>query len=202
MAILSVCLSWLWTLNMNCLVRRLVGSPFTYFFGLDVQTLDTMQALCLPLGASISLLVMFFFFDSMQMLFAICTAGKHQTDNRCILYWGNWFSINNYNIFYYQLLLRLRWHFFCFQCVNTSSDHVPLATSNEEKIYPMIALIMTFSTSIFNCISYCRISFGICGRFTGAELMSFSLSITIVCIWILTGHWLLMDGKLKLSFML
>lgn len=43
---------------------------------LDVQTLDTMQALCLPLGASISLLVMFFFFDSMQMLFAICTASK------------------------------------------------------------------------------------------------------------------------------
>lgn len=42
----------------------------------NVQTLDTMQALCLPLGASVSLLVMFFFFDSMQTLFAICTAGK------------------------------------------------------------------------------------------------------------------------------
>ncbi len=39
-----------------------------------VQTLDSWQALCLPLGASISLLVMFFFFDSMQILFAICTA--------------------------------------------------------------------------------------------------------------------------------
>jgi len=43
---------------------------------------------------------------------------------------------------------------------------------------------------------FLRISFGICGRFTGAELMSFSLSITIVCVWVLTGHWLLMDGKL------
>ncbi|KAL1453840.1 hypothetical protein WDU94_010151, partial [Cyamophila willieti] len=42
--------------------------------GPDVQTLDAMQALCLPLGASISLLIMFFFFDSMQMLFAVCTA--------------------------------------------------------------------------------------------------------------------------------
>lgn len=42
----------------------------------DVQTLDTMQALCLPLGASVSLLVMFFFFDSMQLLFAVCTASK------------------------------------------------------------------------------------------------------------------------------
>lgn len=40
----------------------------------NVQTLDTMQALCLPLGASVSLLIMFFFFDSMQMLFAVCTA--------------------------------------------------------------------------------------------------------------------------------
>jgi hypothetical protein len=48
-----------------------------------VQTLDTMQALCLPLGASISLLVMFFFFDSMQMLFAICTASK-PTPNRLL----------------------------------------------------------------------------------------------------------------------
>jgi hypothetical protein len=41
-----------------------------------------------------------------------------------------------------------------------------------------------------------RISFGFCGRFTGAELMSFSLSITIVCVWVLTGHWLLMDGTI------
>lgn len=46
-----------------------------------VQTLDTMHALCLPLGASISLLVMFFFFDSMQMLLAICTASKFSVAN-------------------------------------------------------------------------------------------------------------------------
>lgn len=48
----------------------------------SVQTLDTMHALCLPLGASISLLIMFFFFDSMQMLFAICTASKFTTVER------------------------------------------------------------------------------------------------------------------------
>lgn len=35
-----------------------------------------MHALCLPLGASISLLIMFFFFDSMQLLFAVCTASE------------------------------------------------------------------------------------------------------------------------------
>lgn len=39
-----------------------------------------------------------------------------------------------------------------------------------------------------------RMSFGICGRFTTAELFSFTLSITVVCIWVLTGHWLLMDA--------
>ena len=44
------------------------------FLTSGIQTLDSLQAMCLPLGASISLLVMFFFFDSMQMLFAICTA--------------------------------------------------------------------------------------------------------------------------------
>lgn len=51
-------------------------NPDHYLFS-GVQTLDTMQALCLPLGASVSLLIMFFFFDSMQMLFAICTASMY-----------------------------------------------------------------------------------------------------------------------------
>ena len=40
-----------------------------------------------------------------------------------------------------------------------------------------------------------RISFGVCGRFTVAEIISFCLSFVIVCVWVLTGHWLLMDGK-------
>lgn len=57
--------------NTNCLLN-----PSTLQTENNVQTLDAMQALCLPLGASVSLLIMFFFFDSMQMLFAICTASK------------------------------------------------------------------------------------------------------------------------------
>ncbi|CAI9715474.1 signal peptide peptidase-like 3 [Octopus vulgaris] len=44
------------------------------------------------------------------------------------------------------------------------------------------------------CSSGQKISFGICGRFTAAEIMSFCLSFFIVCIWVLTGHWLLMDA--------
>ena len=34
-----------------------------------MTTLDSVQAMCLPLGASVSLLIMFFFFDSMQVAF-------------------------------------------------------------------------------------------------------------------------------------
>lgn len=105
----------------------------------EVQTLDTMQALCLPLGASISLLVMFFFFDSMQMLFAICTA----------------------------IIATVALAFL---------------------LLPMCQYIMR------PCSDGTKISFGVCGRFTGAELFSFSLSLFIVCVWVLTGHWLLMDA--------
>jgi signal peptide peptidase-like protein 3 len=39
-----------------------------------MQTLDSTQAILLPIGASVSLLVMFFFFDSLQTVFALCTA--------------------------------------------------------------------------------------------------------------------------------
>ncbi|KXJ83249.1 hypothetical protein RP20_CCG007586 [Aedes albopictus] len=102
-------------------------------------TLDTMHALCLPLGASISLLVMFFFFDSMQMLFAVCTA----------------------------IIATVALAFL---------------------LLPMCQYI------IRPCSDGNRISFGVCGRFTAAELFSFSLAVSIVCIWVLTGHWLLMDA--------
>ncbi|KZS17847.1 signal peptide peptidase-like 3 isoform X1 [Daphnia magna] len=105
-----------------------------------VQTLDTMQALCLPLGASVSLLVMFFFFDSMQLLFAVCTA----------------------------IIATVALAFL---------------------LLPMCQYLSRPCTSGTN-----KISFGICGRFTGAELLSFSMALTIVCVWILTGHWLLMDA--------
>lgn len=98
-----------------------------------------MHALCLPLGASVSLLVMFFFFDSMQMLFAVCTA----------------------------IIATVALAFL---------------------LLPMCQYIMR------PCSDGKRMSFGFCGRFTAAELFSFSLAVSIVCIWVLTGHWLLMDG--------
>lgn len=44
-----------------------------------IQTIDSTQALFLPIGASVSLLVMFFFFDSVQVVFTICTAGERHS---------------------------------------------------------------------------------------------------------------------------
>jgi hypothetical protein len=38
-----------------------------------------------------------------------------------------------------------------------------------------------------------KISLGLCGRFSLAELVSLTVSIVVVCIWVLTGHWALMD---------
>ncbi|KAI1285848.1 Signal peptide peptidase-like 3 [Halotydeus destructor] len=105
----------------------------------NVQTLDTVQALCLPLGASVSLLVMFFFFDSMQMLFAICTA-------------------------------------------------IIAAVALAFLLLPMCQYI------IRPCTDKKKVSFGVCGRFSVAEIVSFSLSVSVVCVWVLTGHWLLMDA--------
>jgi hypothetical protein len=40
-----------------------------------------------------------------------------------------------------------------------------------------------------------RISFGICGRYPLSEIVAFALSVGLVLIWIVTGHWLFMDGN-------
>ena len=66
-------------MRLHSIALTIIENVFhVLYYLVEVQTLDTIQALCLPLGASISLLVMFFFFDSMQMLFAICTASKYR----------------------------------------------------------------------------------------------------------------------------
>lgn len=58
----------------------------------------------------------------------------------------------------------------------------------------VLRLFCVIFSHCMSAVSYCRISFGCCGRFTLAELLSFSLSVMLVLIWVLTGHWLLMDG--------
>lgn len=104
-----------------------------------IQTIDSTQALFLPIGASVSLLVMFFFFDSVQVVFTICTA----------------------------VLATIAFAFL---------------------LLPMCQYLTR------PCSPQNKISFGCCGRFTLAELLSFSLSVMLVLIWVLTGHWLLMDA--------
>lgn len=66
------------------------------------------------------------------------------------------------------------------------------STIQNELVFQIFVSSDYFITHTF---PYFRISFGVCGRFTGAELLSFSLALFIVCIWVLTGHWLLMDGS-------
>ncbi|KAJ8312819.1 hypothetical protein KUTeg_010192 [Tegillarca granosa] len=118
--------------------EKLTGAPATENEG-NMQTIDTCQAAFLPIGASVSLLIMFLFFDSLQMVFAICTA----------------------------VLATVAFAFL---------------------LLPMCQYM------IRPCSSGQKISFGVCGRFTAAEILSFCLSFFIVCIWVLTGHWLLMDA--------
>lgn len=61
---------------MECLWLFMLLNLRTICFIADMQTIDTCQAAFLPIGASASLLIMFLFFDSLQMVFAICTAGE------------------------------------------------------------------------------------------------------------------------------
>ncbi|KOB67544.1 Signal peptide peptidase [Operophtera brumata] len=95
-----------------------------------------MQALCFPLGSSVALLVMFFFFDSMQTLVAICTA--------------------------------------IIACAALAFLLTPLCQ--------YVAGGGAFSRG------------AVCGRYSPPELAAALLSAAIVAVWVLTGHWLLMDG--------
>lgn len=104
-----------------------------------VQMIDSTQALFLPVGASISLLIMFFFFDSLQTVFALCTA----------------------------IIATVALAFL---------------------LLPMCQYL------IRPCSDGHKISFGFCGRYTASEIFSFMISFSLVCLWILTGHWLLMDA--------
>ena len=109
--------------------------------GVGVQTMDGTQAVFLPIGASVSLLVMFFFFDSLQTVFALCSA------------------VIGTVAFAFLLL-------------------------------PMSQYLLRPCTPDPRA----KLSLGPLGRFTSAELLSFTAAFGLVCLWILTGHWLLMDA--------
>lgn len=105
------------------------------------QTINTAQAVFLPVGASFSLLVMFFFFDTLQFFFALCTA----------------------------VLAMVAFSFVLLPVCQFLTK--PCFTNNNQKFY-----------------------IGFCGRFTPAEVMSLVCSGVLVMVWIVTGHWVLMDA--------
>eukprot|EP00794_Sanderia_malayensis_P013791 gene13791-15234_t len=104
------------------------------------HTIESGQALLLPLCASTGLLFTFFLFDSLQLLFTLMTA----------------------------VLATVAFSFL---------------------LLPLCQYVMS---PCFNQSS--KISLGVCGRFTSAEVTSLLLSAMIVLLWIVTGHWLLMDA--------
>lgn len=104
------------------------------------HTIESAHAIFLPLGASFGLLLMFFFFDSLQLLFTLMTA----------------------------VLATVAFSFL---------------------LLPLCQYIMS------PCLNQnLKISLGFCGRFTSAEVVSLLISSFIVLLWIVTGHWLLMDA--------
>jgi signal peptide peptidase-like protein 3 len=136
----------------------------------SVTTLDSVQAMCLPLGASVSLLIMFFFFDSMQLLFAVCTAVIATVALAFLL------------LPMCQVLPAM---------LTAPAPRIALTPSlppspPPPSLPPQYLVRPCTSTKG-------KISLGLCGRFTLAELLSVSISIGVVCVWVLTGHWALMD---------
>lgn len=102
------------------------------------HVIETIHAIALPLGASFSLIIMFFFFDSLQTVFIICTA----------------------------ILATMGFSYLLTPCCQM--------------------ILRSYSDNT-------KISLGFFGRYTLAEIVAFSISISIVLIWIITGHWLFMD---------
>lgn len=109
----------------------------------QTQDIDAAHALFIPIAASISLLLMFFFFESIQTVFLLCT------------------SILAIVTFAFLLL--------------------PLCTMLLKYICSNRRLIIKKK---YSCCF---------GKFTLPELLSQFFSSCLVALWIITGHWLLMD---------
>jgi len=57
-------------------INKININNFCLFLVPQSHVIETIHAIALPLGASLSLIIMFFFFDSLQTVFIICTASK------------------------------------------------------------------------------------------------------------------------------
>jgi len=122
--------------KLNEKLNEKPGSESSY----TVQTLSSHQAIFIPVAASLSLLIMFFFFESIQTVFLLCTA----------------------------VLATVAFSF----------------------------LLLPMCKSLFricSCRERTKISCCFLGKFSLAEILSFMISLSLVSVWIVTGHWLLMD---------
>lgn len=95
--------------------KRLVDFQLISGSSAGIQTIDSTQALFLPIGASVSLLVMFFFFDSVQVVFTICTAGERTGHASAISRQRRGSSLSRRAAFQVSLL--------CFLPLLSSCDH-------------------------------------------------------------------------------
>lgn len=107
------------------------------------QNIDTTHALLIPVAASISLLLMFFFFESIQTIFLFCTS---------IL------AIVTFAFLLLPVCLMIFKYFY----------------TNPETY-----------TKKYSCCLF--------GKFTLPELLAQFFSSCLVGLWIITGHWILMD---------
>ncbi|CAF0986069.1 unnamed protein product [Brachionus calyciflorus] len=108
-----------------------------------IQNIDAIQAMFIPVIASISLLIMFFFFDSIQTAFVICT------------------SVLAIIAFSYLLS-------------------------------PICKILLGLFTKNHEIINKKRSCF-LLGRYRLPDFCAFLISLVLITLWILTGHWILMD---------
>lgn len=162
------------------------SSPHSDISQSNVHTLDSKQAILLPLGASVSLLVMFFFFDSLQVLITLCTA--------VITVIALAFLLRPMVEFTLVRMCRsnLRRKFpikICFkwkkQTVKYEEDREPMLLMEHPPVSPETGETEDLKTQ---CSCSCR------ARRRCAEIISFTISVAIVLLWLVTGHWLFLNG--------
>ncbi|CAF1147090.1 unnamed protein product [Adineta steineri] len=148
--------------------------------GTNSHVIEAMHAIALPLGASLSLIIMFFFFDSLQTIFIMCTASTNshviEAMHAIALPLGASLSL----IIMFFFFDSLQTIFIMCTAILSTMGFAYLLT-------PCCQLILR------PCSDNTKISFGFMGRYTLSEIIAFSLSIALVLVWIITGHWLFMD---------
>jgi hypothetical protein len=129
-----------------------VDSPL---FLLGAQTLSWKHIVCFPIVGSMSLIIFFFYFEFLQYIFSLSTAGKFGMLETC-------------------------------RCVvdESSSSAVISAVAIYDLVHPFVHT----SSSIKNCIPR-------------TEFVSVGIAVLASTVWMLTGHWMILDGEMIPDYM-